>query len=163
MGGGLAGLASSLLAGDVDSIKSALAGAVVGGAYGMLDGFNTSMDEATEFSRLLAGCIRDVEQELLDIKRKEEERRREEELEKESIEEELENVYADTVSMGDEIALLEAEGRDVSKAKARYNIALRNLEDAKEALRRGDNLIAKAKIRSALRMIELAREELRAL
>ncbi len=163
MGGGLASLASSLLAGDVDSIKSALAGAVVGGAYGMLDGFNTATDEATDFSRLLAECIRNVEQELLEMKRQEEEKEREEELEAKSLEDELENVYADAVSVGDEILLLEAEGKDVSKAKARYEIALKNLEEARESLKKGDTLIARAKIRSASRMVELAREELQKL
>ncbi len=156
MGGGLASLASSLLAGDVDSIKSALAGAVVGGAYGMLDGFNTAMNEATDFSRLLAECIRNVELELLEM-------RRQEEVEVESLEDELENVYADTVSVGDEILLLEAEGKDVSKAKARYEIALKNLEEARESLKKRDILIARAKIRSASRMVELAREELQKL
>lgn len=54
MDGGLASLASGLFSGDADTIKSVIAGAVVGGAYGMLDGFNTAADEATDFSRLLA-------------------------------------------------------------------------------------------------------------
>ncbi len=147
MGGGLGTLASSLFSGDLDTIKSAIAGAVVGGAYGMLDGFNTAMSEATEFSKLLAEAIREVEWELQEVRRAkaEEEMREKEELD--SLRRELEETFAEAVSLGDEISLLEAEGRDVSKAKSRYELALKNLDEAEKALSKGEVMMARAKIR----------------
>lgn len=159
-GGGLASLASGLLGGDIDSIKSALTGAVVGGAYGLKDGFETAMEDATNFSRLLAHAIRSVEEELRQIKRGKEaaieERRREEK----ELKERLEEIYAEAVTVGEEIDLLDSEGKDVAKARARYEKALEFLDEADDALKRSKEMLAKAKIRSAERMVQLAREEL---
>ena len=154
MGGGLGTLASGLFSGDLDALKSAIAGAVAGGAYGMLDGFNTAMNEATEFSRLLAEAIREVEWELQEFRRAREEGERE----VEELRQELENVFAEAVSLGDELALLESEGLDVSKAKTRYGLALKSLDEAEKALLQGKVVLARAKIRSASRMVQLARE-----
>ena len=160
MGGGLGTLASSIFSGDLDSIKAAIGGAVAGGAYGMLDGFNTAMNEATEFSRLLADAIREVELDLQEEWRQQREKELRKEEEAESLREELENVFADAVSLGDEISLLEAEGRDVSKAKTRYELALKSLDEAEKALSSGNLMMAKAKIRSASRMVQAARDRL---
>ncbi len=157
MGGGLGTLASSIFSGDLDSIKGAIAGAVVGGAYGILDGFNTAMSEATEFSKLLAEAIREVEWELRE--RLEAERAAIEELN--SLRRELEEVFAEAISVGDEISLMEAEDKDVSRAKVRYEAALRSLDEAERALSKGDLMMARAKVRSAARMVQLAKELLK--
>ena len=159
-GGGLASLASGLLGGDRDSIISALTGAVVGGAYGLKDGFETAMEDATEFSKLLAYAIKRVEDELREIKmaRKRAEEEKREEIE--GIKRTLEEVYTEAVAIGEEIDLLETEGKDVKRAKLRYEKALELLDEADEALKSGKEMLAKAKIRSAERMVQLARDEL---
>ncbi len=163
MGGGLAGIASSLISGDRERLLDVLSGAAAGGAYGLLDGFNTAMNEATDFSRLLAEVLRDVEAELREAEMRRREREVEEAEELRALEGEFEEVYADAVSLGEEIELLAEEGRDVSRARGRYERVMRLLEEAEEALRSGRRVSARAKIRSARRLIEMAREALRPL
>lgn len=76
---------------------------------------------------------------------------------------ELEDAYADAFALGDEILLLEGEGKEVPRAKARYELAKRNFIQALPGFLQGDLLSARAKLKSALRMIELTREEISSL
>ncbi|MCD6349013.1 MAG: hypothetical protein J7L91_05235 [Candidatus Korarchaeota archaeon] len=157
-GGGIASLLSGLIDGDKDRLLDVISGAVAGGAYGLADGFNTALEDATEFSKMLARAIRDVEEQLREIKYAQEEAGREKREELKRLENELEEAFAEAVSLGDEIDLMEVEGKDVSKAKVRYERAIKLLDEAKDAIKRGDEMMARAKIRSARNMVERARE-----
>jgi len=157
-GGGIASLLSGLIDGDKDRLLDVISGAVAGGAYGLADGFNTALEDATEFSKMLARAIRDVEEQLREIKYAQEEAGREKREELKRLENELEEVFAEAVSLGDEIDLMEVEGKDVSKAKVRYERAIKLLDEAKDAIKGGDEMMARAKIRSARNMVERARE-----
>ncbi len=157
-GGGLASLLSGLLEGDRDRLLDTISGAVAGGAYGLIDGFNTALSDATEFSKLLAEAIQEVEGELREIASAQEAARRAKAEELGRLRDELEEVFADATAVGDEIDLAGDEGRDVSRARARYERAMSLLEEARGAIERGDDMMARAKIRSARNMVERARE-----
>ncbi len=160
-GGGLSTIVSSLFEeSNKDRLLSLVGGLVAGGASGVYDGFNTAMNEATEFSRMLAQAIQSVENELREIKRGKEasvEARREAVRELRS---ELEEVYTELTVLREEIDLAASEGKKVSKAKSRFERAEKLLEEAEEALSAGKEIKVKANIRAAQRMIELAREAL---
>ncbi|HDD69187.1 MAG TPA: hypothetical protein ENG61_02370 [Candidatus Korarchaeota archaeon] len=160
-GGGLSTIVSSLFEeSNKDKLLSLVGGLTAGGAYGAYDGFNTALSEATEFSRMLAEAIRDVERELREIKRGKEaamEARREA---LQRLKGELEEVYAELTVLREEIDLAESEGKEVSKAKSRYERAEKLLDEAEEALSSGKEIKAKANLKAARRMIELARNAL---
>ncbi len=156
-GGGIASLLSGLINGDRDRLLDMISGAVAGGAYGLIDGFNTALEDATEFSKMLAEAIRSVEAELKEIKEAQEAARRERTEELKSLRDELEEVFADAVSLGDELDLAEMEGKDISSARLRYKKAMELLKEAEKAIKEGDDMTARAKIRSARNMVEKAK------
>ncbi|RLG48602.1 MAG: hypothetical protein DRN92_00630 [Thermoproteota archaeon] len=160
-GGGLSTIVGSLFEeSNKDRLLSLVGGLVAGGATGVYDGFNTAMQEATEFSRMLAQAIQSVEEELREIKRGKEAAigaRREEVRELES---QLEEAYTELTVLKEEIDLAASEGKKVDKAKNRLERAEKLLEEAEESLSAGKRAKVKANIRAAQRMIELAREAL---
>ncbi len=160
-GGGLSTIVSSLFEeSNKDRLLSLVGGLAAGGASGVYDGFNTAMNEATEFSRMLAETIQAVESELRGIKRGKEAAigaRREVVRELES---QLEEVYTDLTVLKEEIDLARSEGKRISKAEGRLKRAEKLLEEAEEFLSTGKRVKVKANIRAAQRMIELAREAL---
>ncbi|RLG52527.1 MAG: hypothetical protein DRO00_05450 [Thermoproteota archaeon] len=160
-GGGLSTIVGSLFEeSNKDRLLSLVGGLVAGGATGVYDGFNTAMQEATEFSRMLAQAIQSVEEELREIKRGKEAAigaRREEVRELES---QLEEAYTELTVLKEEIDLAASEGKKVDKAKNRLERAEKLLEEAEESLSAGRRAKVKANIRAAQRMIELAREAL---
>jgi len=160
-GGGLSTIVGSLFEeSNKDRLLSLVGGLVAGGATGVHDGFNTAMQEATEFSRMLAQAIQSVEEELREIKRGKEAAlgaRREEVRELES---QLEEAYTELTVLKEEIDLAASEGKKVDKAKNRLERAEKLLEEAEESLSAGRRAKVKANIRAAQRMIELTREAL---
>ena len=160
-GGGLSTIVGSLFEeSNKDRLLSLVGGLVAGGATGVYDGFNTAMQEATEFSRMLAQAIQSVEEELREIKRGKEAAlgaRREEVRELES---QLEEAYTELTVLKEEIDLAASEGKKVDKAKNRLERAEKLLEEAEESLSAGRRAKVKANIRAAQRMIELTREAL---
>ena len=160
-GGGLSTIVGSLFEeSNKDRLLSLVGGLVAGGATSVYDGFNTAMQEATEFSRMLAQAIQSVEEELREIKRGKEAAigaRREEVRELES---QLEEAYTELTVLKEEIDLAASEGKKVDKAKNRLERAEKLLEEAEESLSAGKRAKVKANIRAAQRMIELAREAL---
>jgi outer membrane protein assembly factor BamD (BamD/ComL family) len=71
---------------------------------------------------------------------------------------ELEEVYADAVTLKKEVDLAELEGIDVQKSKARVDRAEKLYDEASDAMEKGDLMVAKAKIRAAKNMVERAKE-----
>ncbi len=160
-GGGLSTIVSSLFEeSNKDRLLSLVGGLVAGGASGVYDGFNTAMQEATEFSRMLAQAIQSVENELREIKRGKEAAISARREEVRGLESQLEDAYTELTVLKEEIDLAASEGKKVDKAKNRLERAEKLLEEAEESLSAGRRAKVKANIRAAQRMIELARKAL---
>lgn len=166
--GGALGSVGSLLSGDKQAIRDVVigagAGAAAGGAYGLIDGFGEAGENATHFSIMLANVIKDVEDELREIQRGQEGAER---AEKEEIKGEIsemknayETAFSDVSSIGDEIDLLKDEGKNVTKAKARYDKAMELLKEVEDLIEARKKLEVTTKLKSAERMAQMAREEL---
>jgi len=175
-GAGIGGLMRGVLGrrGDIkDRVIDAASGALAGGAYEAYEGYEESKEDRTDFAQELAEAVKRVEDQLQYIARgqkaarkslKEKARRKmEEEAEKEEeLMLELEEVYADAISLKEEVGLGELEGIDVKKSRIRVDRAEKLYNEATEAMKKGDSLVAKAKIRAAKNMVERARELLEA-
>jgi len=160
-GVGISSIISGLLESDsLDRVMEIVGGAAAGAAYGMYDGFNTALEQATDFSRLLAEVLTDVENQLSRIREERAEALRRETREVEELRERLDAVLAEVVALGDELDILSVEGRDVSRARIRHQRAQQLIEEARKALDDGNLSMAKAKIASAERMVESARSVL---
>ncbi len=168
LGGALGTVASGLLNRDKSTITDALTGAALGsaagGAYGIIDGFGEATENATQFSILLAECIRTAEDELREIKIGKEEavRARREEVEGEvsELRDEYDNMFSEVTALGDEIDILSEEGKNITKAKMRYDKAKKSLEEAEPLIEARKKSEIRAKLKSSERMIEMAREEI---
>jgi len=152
-----------------DRVVDAASGAIAGGAYEAYEGYEESKEDRTAFAEELAQAVKRVEDQLQYIARgqraareslKEKARSRmEEEAEKEEeLMLELEEVYADAVTLKEEIELAELEGIDVQKSKVRVDRAEKLYNEANTAIKSGDLMVAKAKIRAAKNMVERAKE-----
>ena len=171
-GAGIGGLMRGVFGrrGDIkDRVIDAASGAIAGGAYETYEGYEESKEDRTEFAQELAEAVKRVEDQIQYIARgqraaraslKEKARRRlEEETEKEEeLMLELEDVYADAISLKEEVELAELEGIDVKKSRLRVDRAEKLYNEATEAVKKGDYIVAKAKIRAARNMVERARE-----
>ena len=165
-GAGIGSLLGGLLrGGDVkDRVIDAASGAIAGGAYEAFEGYEDSKESRTEFAQELAEAVKEVEDDLQYIISGQEEARREARAEareeKEELMEELGEIYADTISLKEEIELMEMEGSDVTRAKVRAERAERLYEEAMVAAEEDKEIEVKAKIRAARKMLERAREYL---
>lgn len=170
-GAGIGSLMRGVLrGGDLkDRVIDAASGAVAGGAYEAYEGYEESKEDRTDFAQELADAVKRVEDQLQYIARgqraareslkKRARQRMEEEAEKEEeLMLDLEEVYADAITLKEEIELAELEGVNVQKSKTRVNRAEKLYNEANEAIKRGDHMVAKAKIRAAKNMVERARE-----
>ncbi len=72
----------------------------------------------------------------------------------------LEEVYAEIVTVKEDIDLAEFEGTDVRSAKLRIERAEKLYEEASDAATNEDYTSAKAKMRAAENMVERAREKI---
>lgn len=173
-GAGVGGLLGSVLRKD-DKIKGRItdvvSGAIAGGAYEGYEGYEESKEERTEFAQVLAEAVEKVEDQLQYIARgqkaareslkKKARRKMEEEAEKEeAMITQLEEIYADIITLKEEIELAEIEGINVRKSKTRIQRAEKLYNESTKAMEKGDHLIAKAKMKAAQNMVESAREKL---
>lgn len=154
-----------------DEVAGAVAGGVAGGAHEAYRGYEESKEERTEFARTLAEAVKDVEDQLQYMARgqkaavkalKEKARRKtEEEAEKEEeLTTQLEDVYANVLSVKEEVELAASEGINVRKSRRRIERAEKLYHEAMQALEKSDFTEAKAKMRVAQNMVEDAREKL---
>ncbi|HOT94934.1 MAG TPA: hypothetical protein PK089_07070 [Methanoregulaceae archaeon] len=154
-----------------DALGGALGGAIAGGAWEGYQGWDASKQERTRFAEVLAEASKTVEDELQYIQQGQEsarealkerarERREEEEGRIAELRNELEDLYGDVLSLGEELALLADEGRNVDRARARVDRAHRLYEEADAALGAGDLVQVKAKMKAARQMVESARSSI---
>lgn len=174
-GAGVGGLLGGMLrrGGDVkDRVIDTVSGGVAGGAYEAYEGYEESKEDRTEFAQELAQAVKRVEDQLQYIARgqkaaqeslKEKARRKiKEESERDKqLMRELEDVYADVVSLKEEVELAELEGTDVKKSKIRVERAEKLHEEALEAMKTKDYMVTRAKMKAAKNMAEKARNLLR--
>ena len=71
---------------------------------------------------------------------------------------ELEEVFADALSLKEEIGLAELEGSDVKRSKIRVERAEILYKESREAIKIKDYTMVRAKMKAARNMIEKARE-----
>jgi len=129
----------------------------------------TSHEDRTAFAEVLAGAVRDVENELQAIIEGQEEarealrergrqKREEGEARIEELRELLEELYGDLLAVQEEIELAAVEGQDVKKPRARTDRAEILYQEAEAALEDGNHAIVKAKAKAARTMVEGAQE-----
>lgn len=165
-GAGIGGLLGGILrGGDVkDRVIDAASGALAGGAYEAFEGYEESKESRTEFAQELAEAVEEVEEDLQNIMSGQEEARTraraEAREEKEELMEELGEIYADAITLKEEIELMEMEGADVVKAKVRAERAEKLYEEAMAAAEEDKEIEVKAKMRAARNMLERARKHL---
>jgi len=171
-GGGIGGLLGGVLrrSDDVkDRVVDTISGALAGGAYEAYEGFEESKEERTEFAQELAEAVKDVEDQLQYIvegqraarQSLKERARAKLEAEAERSEElmlDLEEVFADVISLKEEVELAELEGTDVKKARVRVERAEKLHKEACDALEKHDYMVVKGKMRAAQTMVEQARD-----
>ena len=172
-GAGIGGLLGGVLGrdGDVkDRVVDAISGAAAGGAYEAYEGYEESKESRTEFAQELAEAVKEVEDQLQYIaegqraaresvsERAREKVQREAER-KEELLLQLEDVYAEIITVKEEIEIAELEGTDVRSAKLRIERAEKLYDEAGEAVTDDDYAKAKAKMRAAEKMVEQAREK----
>lgn len=172
LGGALAGaglgslLQGVLRGGDLkDRVIDAASGAIAGGTFEALEGYEDSKEERTIFAQELAEAVRQVEDDLQYIAQGQEaareaiqEKAMEKREEDQALIEELEEIFVEATSLKEEIELLELEGSDVKKSKMRVERAEKLYYEAKEALKDGDHTMVRAKMRASYNMIEKARD-----
>ncbi len=151
-----------------DALGGALGGAVAGGAWEGYHGWDESKQERTRFAEVLAEAAKTVEDELQYIQQGQEaarealkerarERREQDASKLADLRAELEDVYGDALALGEELELLADEGKNIGKAKARIDRALKLYEEADAALEAGELVQVKAKTRAARQMVDSAR------
>jgi len=172
-GAGIGGLLSGVLGrdGDVkDRVVDAISGAAAGGAYEAYEGYEESKESRTEFAQALAEAVKEVENQLQyiaegqkaareSVRERAREKVQREAERKEELLLQLEDVYAEIITVKEEIEIAELEGTDVRSAKLRIERAEKLYEEAGEAVTNGDYAVAKAKMRAAENMVEQAREK----
>jgi outer membrane lipoprotein SlyB len=163
-GAGIGSLLGGVLrGGDLkDRVIDAASGAVAGGVYEAFNGYEDSKEERTDFAQELAEAISEVEDDLQYIASGQEAAREERSRAKSEVEDalkdELEEILADAVSLGEEIELAELEGLDVKRSKIRVERAQKLYEEGMDTLKSNDYSMAKAKIKSARDMLDRARD-----
>ncbi len=176
-GGGIGGILGGVLRGERDGgemIGDIVGGAAAGGAYEAYRGYEESQEDRTAFAELLAGCVREVEDDLQAILAGQEEgrealrergrqKREEEEEKEEEMRELIDDLYGDLLAVQEEIELLASEGLAVAKPKARADRAEKLYQEAEEALDGRKYAVVAAKVKAARSMVESARESLDAL
>lgn len=172
LGGALAGagigslLRGVLRGGDLkDRVIDAASGAIAGGTYEALEGYEDSKEERTIFAQELAEAVKEVEDDLQYIAQGQEaarealrEKAREKSEEDQELMDELEEIFAEAISLKEEIELLELEGSDVKKSKIRVERAEKLYYEAKEAMKDRDYSMVRAKMRASYNMIEKGKE-----
>ncbi len=173
-GAGVGGLLGSVLGrgGDIkDRVVDAISGATAGGAYEAYEGYEESKEARTEFAQELAEAINEVEDQLQyivegqraareSVKERAREKVQREVERKEEMLLQMEDVYAEIITVKEEIEIAELEGTDVRSAKLRMERAEKLHDEASEALMDEDYVKAKAKIKAAEKMVEQAREKI---
>jgi hypothetical protein len=168
MGAGIGSLMRGVLSGDSDlkdRVIDAASGAIAGGTYEALEGYEDSKEDRTIFAQELADAVKQVEDDLQYIAQGQEaarealrEKAREKSEEDQDLMDELEEIFAEALSLKEEIELLELEGSDVRRSKIRVERAEKLYHEAKEAMKDRDYSMVRAKMRASNNMIEKARE-----
>ncbi|QYZ79758.1 hypothetical protein E2N92_10120 [Methanofollis formosanus] len=167
VGAGVGSVLGGILRRDDGSITDALGGAAAGGAYEAYHGYEESREDRTAFAALVAEKVKEVEDEIWEIKNAQaeaqeanreraRERRAEVEAEEDEIRTELEEISGDLLTLSEEIDLLEEDGQKGKgrKVRARADRAERLFAEAEEACDTGEYRTARSKIRAARSMIE---------
>lgn len=173
-GAGVGGLLGSVLGRDSDikdRVVDAISGAAAGGAYEAYEGYEESKESRTEFAQELAEAINEVEDQLQyiaegqraareSVREKAREKVQREVERKEELLLQLEDVYAEIITVKEEIEIAELEGTDVRSARLRVERAEKLHDEASDAVTNEDYVKAKAKIRAAENMVEQAKEKI---
>ena len=173
-GAGLGGLLGNVLRHDQsagDAITGALGGAAAGGAYEAYQGWDESKNERTEFAAVLAGSIKEVEDELQEIIRGQQEateairEKGRQKLEEDSSKAEefrgmLEDLYGQVLAVQEEIEMARSEGTNVTKPKGRIDRAENLFKEAQASFDKKEYATIKPKITAAQNMVDKAREAL---
>lgn len=173
-GAGIGGILGSVLRrdGDIkDRVVDVVSGAAAGGAYEAYEGYEESKESRTGFAKELAEAINEVENQLQyilegqraakeSLKERVKEKVQREAEKKEEILLRLEDVYAEIVTVREEIELAESEGSNIKSAKSRIMRAEKLYEEARESATDGDYGTAKAKMKAAESMVSQAREKM---
>ncbi|MFC1802941.1 hypothetical protein ACFL0D_03125 [Thermoproteota archaeon] len=167
-GAGLGSLMRGVLGGGgdlKDRVVDAASGALAGGSYEAYEGYEDSKEARTAFAQELAEAAKVVEDDLQYIANGQEaarealrEQAREAREEERMMMDELEEVFADAISLKEEIELAELEGSDVKRSKIRVERAEILYKEAREAIKIKDYTMARAKMKAARNMIEKATE-----
>ena len=171
-GGGIGGLLGGVLrkSDDVeDRVVDTVSGAIAGGAYEAYEGYEESKEERTRFAEELADAVKEVEDQLQyiisgqkaareSLKEKAREKIDAESQRREKMMLEIEDVFADVLSVKEEVELADMEGKNVKKSRIRAERAEKLLEDARQALEKHDYMIAKGKMRAAKTIVEQAKD-----
>lgn len=171
-GGGIGGLLGGVLrkSGDAkDRVVDTVSGALAGGAYEAYEGYEESKEDRTKFAQELAEAVKNVEDQLQyivrgqkaarkSLKEKAREKMDAEAEKSEQIMLEIEEVFADIISLKEEVEVAGLEGTDVKKSRIRVERAEKLHKDAREAVEKRDYMLAKGKVRAAKTMVEQARE-----
>jgi len=167
-GAGIGSLLRGVLSGDSDlkdRVIDAASGAIAGGTYEALEGYEDSKEERTIFAQELAEAVKTVEDDLQYIAQGQEaarealrEEARERSEEDQELMDELEEIFVEIISLKEEIELLELEGSDVRKSKSRVERAEKLYFEAKEAMKDSDYSMVRAKMRASHNMIEKGKE-----
>ncbi|WP_298669818.1 hypothetical protein [uncultured Methanofollis sp.] len=173
VGAGVGSVLGGILRREEGSVTDALGGAAAGGAYEAYQGYEESREDRTAFAALLAEKVKEVEDEIGEIKNaraeaqemareRNREKRAEVEAEEDAVRAELEEVSGDLLTLREEIDLLEEDGQKgkVKKVRARVERAERLYTEAEDACDGGEYGAARSKIRAARSMIEGARAAL---
>jgi len=173
-GAGLGGVIGNIFRKDQspgDAITGALGGAAAGGAYEAYQGWEESKNDRTEFAEVLAGTIKEVEDELqYIIQGKTEAKEAILEQGRQKIEEDsakegeyrglLEDVYGQVLAVQEEVEMATCEGSNVTKAKGRIDRAESLYKEAQSSFGRKEYTAIKPKITASRNMVEKAREAL---
>ncbi|WP_342677228.1 hypothetical protein [Methanofollis sp. UBA420] len=167
VGAGVGSVLGGIMRREEGSITDALGGAAAGGAYEAYHGYEDSREDRTAFAALLAEKVKEVEDEIWEIKNAQaeaqeaarertREKRAEVEAEEDEVRAELEEISGDLLTLREEIDLLEEDGQKgkVKKVRARTERAERFYTEAEDACDGGEYGAARSKIRAARSMIE---------
>jgi hypothetical protein len=166
-GAGIGSLMRGVLSGGdlKDRIVDAASGAIAGGTYEAIEGYEDSKEERTIFAQELAEAVKQVEDDLQYIAQGQEaareslrEKAREKSEEDQELMDELDEIFAEAISLKEEIELLELEGSNVRKSKNRVERAEKLYYEAKEAMKNRAYSMVRAKMRASYNMIEKGRE-----
>lgn len=158
-GAGLGSLVRGVLRGSRnlgDQVAGAVGGAVAGGAYKAYEGYEDSKKDRTKFAKLLAQTVEEVLNEVQGKVDTDEKENSETSIEKEQVEDLLEELSLGILSMNEEIVFLDPETESIDRIKARITRAEQLFNEAKQELSEENLSEARVKATVAQNMVKKA-------